>query len=86
MANSTFVRTIGIDYSGEATPKTKLGGLDVYRADGNAPSQEVTPEGTVSKRWTRREIAECLVEQFREECNPTLEGIDHAFSFPICYF
>ena len=86
MANRAFVRTIGIDYSGEATPKTRLGGLAVYRADGNAPPQEVTLEGPSSKRWTRKEIAEWLVDQLREEGDPTLVGIDHAFSFPICYF
>ena len=82
MANRAFVRTIGIDYSGEATPQTRLRGLAVYHADGNARPQEVAP-----RLRTRRGIAEWLVEQLREEGNnPTLVGIDHAFSFPICYF
>ena len=86
MANRAFARTIGIDYSGENTPLTKLKGLAVYRADGNAPPQKVTPEEPASNLWTRREVAEWLVDRLREEGKPTLVGIDHAFSFPIYYF
>lgn len=85
MYNPAFASTIGIDYSGAATPVTGLRGLTVYRADGNAQPHRVAPIGGANN-WTRRGIAEWLVEQLREEGNPTLVGIDHAFSFPIHYF
>jgi ATP-dependent DNA ligase len=37
------------------------------------------------KYWTRRGIAEWLVERLSED-TPTLVGIDHGFSFPLQYF
>ena len=37
------------------------------------------------KYWTRRGIAEWLVERLAEDA-PTLVGIDHVFFFPIRYF
>ena len=37
------------------------------------------------KYWTRRGIAEWLVERLAED-TPTLVGIDHGFSFPLRYF
>ena len=87
MVQRAFARTIGIDYSGSDTPTTRLSGLAVYRADGNARPQKVyPPAGGVVRRWTRREIAEWLVAQLNQEDIPTLVGIDHAFSFPTRYF
>lgn len=84
--NRTFTRTIGIDYSGEGTPVDRLPRLRVYRADGNDEPEEIRPHENRQINWTRREIAECMVEQLRNESTPTLVGIDHAFSFPINYF
>ena len=37
------------------------------------------------KYWTRKGIAEWLVERLAEDA-PTLVGIDHGFSFPLRYF
>ena len=80
-----FARYIGIDYSGAETPTASLKGLRVYLAEGNASPVEVPPPPSPRKYWTRRGIAEWLVERPAEDA-PTLVGIDHGFSFPLCYF
>jgi hypothetical protein len=80
-----FARTIGIDYSGAQTPTASLKGLRVYLAEGDAPPAEVPPPPSLKKHWTRRGIAEWLIEKLAEDA-PTLAGIDHGFSFPLRYF
>ncbi|MEI6147262.1 MAG: hypothetical protein D0531_04865 [Methylococcales bacterium] len=80
-----FERYIGIDYSGAQTPITSLKGLRVYLAEGSAMPVEVLPPPSPRKYWTRRGIAEWLVERLTENI-PTLVGIDHSFSFPLRYF
>src|ERR1700722_2802761 len=81
----SFERYIGIDYSGAQTPSSSLKGLRVYVADRiNAP-QEIPPPPSPRKYWTRREIAEWLVERLSEEL-PAIVGIDHGFSFPLQFF
>jgi hypothetical protein len=80
-----FVRYIGIDYSGAATPTASLKGLRIYMAEGDGAPVEVIPPKSRRKYWTRRGIAEWLVERFAED-TPTLVGIDHGFSFPLRYF
>lgn len=80
-----FERYIGIDYSGAQTPVSSLPGLRVYAADRAMPPSEITPPVTPRKHWTRRGLAEWLVERLSGE-EPILVGIDHAFSFPLCYF
>ena len=80
-----FDRYCGIDYSGAETPKSSLKGLRVYMGDRNGPPTEVPPPPSPRKYWTRREIAEWLVERLSEK-QPTLVGIDHGFSFPLRYF
>jgi hypothetical protein len=80
-----FARTIGIDYSGAQTPTASLKGLRVNLAEGDAPPGEVPPPPSLKKYWTRRGIAEWLVERLAEDA-PTLVGIDHGFSFPLRYF
>lgn len=80
-----FTRHIGIDYSGAKTPTSSLKGLRVYLADGDAAPFEVPPPPSPRKYWTRKGIAEWLVERLGEDL-PTLVGIDHGFSFPLCYF
>jgi hypothetical protein len=80
-----FDRYIGIDYSGAQTPTSSLTGLRVYVAHRSLPPTEVQPPPSPRKYWTRRGVAEWLVERLAEE-PPTLVGIDHGFSFPKRYF
>ena len=61
-----------------------LKGLRVYTSEAGAPPIEVAPPPSPRKYWTRRGIAECLVERLAEPA-PTLVGIDHGFSFPLRY-
>ncbi len=81
----TFARTIGIDYSGAETPTASLKGLRVYLAEGDSAPVEIPPPSSPRKYWTRKGIAEWLVERLAEDM-PTLVGIDHGFSFPLRYF
>jgi hypothetical protein len=85
LSTPAFARAIGIDYSGAETPTASLKGLRVYLADGDAPPAEVPPPLSPKKYWTRKGIAEWLVERLAEDA-PTLVGIDHGFSFPLRYF
>ena len=80
-----FSEYIGIDYSGAETPTASLKGLRVYRADEISPPIEVTPPPSSRKYWTRRGIAQWLVQRLSQD-TPTLVGIDHGFSFPLRYF
>ena len=82
---SSFERYIGIDYSGAEAPTSSLKGLRVYQADRASSPVEVQPPPSPRKYWTRRGIAEWLVERLSED-QPTIVGIDHAFSFPLRYF
>ena len=82
---SAFARHIGIDYSGAQTPTASLKGLRVYLAEGSAIPVEVAPPPSSRKYWTRRGVAEWLVERLTEDAS-TLVGIDHGFSFPLRYF
>lgn len=80
-----FQRYVGIDYSGAQTANDNLPGLRVYQGTPAATAQEVSPPPSPPKYWTRREIAEWLVQEIAGG-PPTLIGIDHAFSFPLQYF
>jgi hypothetical protein len=80
-----FDRYVGIDYSGAATPTTSLSGLRIYMVDRTSTPTEVSPPPSPRKYWTRRGVAEWLVERLSEE-HLTLVGIDHAFSFPMQFF
>lgn len=79
-----FERYIGIDYSGAETACSSLKGLRVYEARIEQPA-EVPPPASFRKYWTRRGIAEWLRDQLQRP-EPTIVGIDHAFSFPLEYF
>ena len=82
----TFFRSyIGIDYSGAETPTSSLKGLRVYEGSRDALPIEVQPPPSPRKYWTRRGIAEWLLQCLSENI-PTLVGIDHGFSFPLRYF
>ena len=82
-AERIFDRIIGIDYSGRGTSATRTGALQVYSADNAARPRKITPAGAA--RWTRKGIAEWLVDQLEVSGPRTLVGIDHAFSFPVAY-
>ena len=82
---SQFQRYIGIDYSGAETPTCSLPGLRIYEANQDREPGEVLPPLSPRKYWTRRGIAEWLREQLLLH-EPTIVGIDHAFSFPAQYF
>jgi len=82
---SAFARHIGIDYSGAETPTASLKGLRAYLSEGDVEPIEVLPPPSPRKYWTRKGIAEWLVERLAED-TPTLVGIDHGFSFPLRYF
>ncbi len=84
-ARRMFNRYIGIDYSGAETPSSSLSGLRVYMASQESAPTEVPPPPGSKKYWTRRGIAEWLVQRLGES-EPTLVGIDHGFSFPLKYF
>ena len=81
-----FDRYIGIDYSGRETSITKLPQLAVYSASGDQLPKLVRPKNLPGDNWSRKEIAERLVEELPPGCKRTLVGIDHAYSFPWMYF
>ena len=68
-----FTRYIGIDYSGAQTPTASLKGLRVDPAGRDAPPIEVPPPPSLKKYWTRRGIAEWLVERLAEDPPTFLE-------------
>ena len=85
LSNPAFDRYIGIDYSGAETPTSSLKGLRIYQADHANVPVEVLPPLSPRKYWTRKGVAEWLVQVARGEAR-TLVGIDHGFSFPLRYF
>ena len=80
-----FERYVGIDYSGAEMPISSLKGLRIYMADRQTPAFEIMPPPGPRKYWTRRSVAEWLMERLGET-PVTLVGIDHGFSFPLQYF
>jgi hypothetical protein len=80
-----FERYVGIDYSGAKTPNSGLSALRVYESSPGKEATEIRATGGPKIHWTRRGIAEWLVEKL-SEAPPTLVGIDHGFSFPLKYF
>lgn len=64
---------------------SSLKGLRVYQAEGGTRPSEVLPPAGPKKYWTRRGVAEWLVERLSDG-QRTLVGIDHGFSFPMDYF
>ena len=82
---AAFNRYIGIDYSGAETCDSSLKGLRAYMADHSSEPNEVAPPPGLRRYWTRKAIAEWLVERLLES-SLTLVGLDHGFSFPLRYF
>ena len=81
----SFCRYIGVDYSGARTPLASLKGLRVYQAAAGDLPEEVLPPPSPRKYWTRKGLAEWLLETLKDG-KPTVVGIDHAFSLPLSYF
>jgi hypothetical protein len=54
-------------------------------ADRTSQPVEIQPPPSARKYWTRRGVAEWLVERLTEDV-ASLAGIDHGFSFPLRYF
>lgn len=84
-ATPRFLRCIGIDYSGAQTPEASLTGLRIYQAQDDGLSSEILPPPGSRKYWSRRGIAEWLVDTLKDGL-PTIVGIDHGFSMPLAYF
>jgi hypothetical protein len=80
-----FKRYVGIDYSGAETANSSLSSLRVYESSPEREAVEIRTTGRPKIHWTRRMIAEWLLEKLSDE-QPTLVGIDHGFSFPLQYF
>lgn len=78
-----FPRCIGVDYSGAATPRTRLPGIAVYQAGPGAEPEPVAAPG--GGRWTREGLAGWLEEALAGP-EPVIAGLDLAFSFPAAYF
>ena len=83
--SAAFNRYIGIDYSGAETCTSSLKNLRVYSADHLHDPSEVAPPASLRRYWTRKAIAEWLVDRL-SETPLTLVGIDHGSSFPLRYF
>ncbi len=80
-----FQKYVGIDYSGAKTPTCSLKGIRVYEASQDQLPIEIQPPPSPRKYWTRRGVAEWLVEYLSNN-SEILVGIDHGFSFPLRYF
>ena len=77
---------LGIDYSGAATPSSRLNSLKVYAAT-EGPPELLVPlpeEGNTHWNWCRKEIAQYLMGLAKTDTH-FIAGIDHAFSFPVSY-
>ncbi|MEX0375278.1 hypothetical protein [Spiribacter pallidus] len=85
MRRRNFSRTIGIDYSGAATPEKGLTGLRVYCAGIDGAPQEIRPFDDPRRHWSRRSLAAWLAQTLQTP-EPTLVGIDHGFGFPRAWF
>lgn len=84
---NSFVRYVGIDYSGAATPEAGLSGLQVFFTGQGRGTQPVHAPGEQNKRkrrWSRQTVFEWLCEEIAER-GPSLIGVDHAFGFPESY-
>ena len=81
-----FDQYIGIDYSGANTPVARLNGLTVYRSGQGAKPGIVFPYKDDCDLWSRKLLAQWMVEELGDPEKRTLVGIDHAFGFPVDYF
>ena len=77
---------IGIDYSGAETPTSRLKGLQVFATTEGPPRRviAVPEEGKTHWNWSRREIANYLIELAGTDAQ-FIAALDHGFSFPLSY-
>jgi hypothetical protein len=81
---SDFHHYIGVRYSGRKDPGNPIREIQVFAAvEDHEPYRELNP-GHPSGRWSRRDLAEWLLEKITAE-EPAIVGLDHAFSFPQSY-
>lgn len=76
-----FHRYLGIDYSGAGLPSVPARGIRVFETRGSGAAQEIRA-GVVGKRAWSREQLRAFLEEALTAGEPTLVGIDHAFSLP----
>lgn len=76
---ATFVRYVGVDYSGCGDPAAGNPCIQVFEADPGGSAQSVRRPG--GGEWSRAAVAGWLFEQMAQS-GRLIVGIDHAFSFP----
>lgn len=80
-----FRRYIGIDYSGAGAPNSRQTGLRVFECTPESEPMQITPPGDPEHwNWTRPNLGAWLIERLQKS-EPTIVGIDHAFSLPMSY-
>lgn len=81
-----FQRYIGIDYSGEGVATASLTGLRVFDAsEGSGPIERHSARPQ-RRRWDREILASWLRDELHLTSEPTIVGIDHAFSLTREWF
>jgi hypothetical protein len=80
-----FHQYIGVRYSGRKDPGDPIREIKVFAAvEDHEPYRELNPGHEASSRWSRRDLAEWLLEKITGG-EPVIVGLDHAFSFPQSY-
>ena len=83
-----FRRYIGVDYSGAGLPTRANGGLAACAVDNQGNEEFLDRDNGTN--WSRSTLADRIIQEVHQEGRgeyiPILVGIDHAFSFPDCYF
>lgn len=82
MPSTQFRRYIGVDYSGAKTPESPLRGIRVFSASTAEIREELADR---NRHWSREALAKWLLHVLSSD-EPSVVGIDHAFSFPRKYF
>ena len=80
-----FHQYIGVRYSGRKDPGDPIREIKVFAAvEDHEPYQELNSGHPADGRWSRRDLAEWLLEKATGG-EPAIVGLDHAFSFPQSY-
>lgn len=80
-----FSSFIGIDYSGAETAASRIKGLQVFVAEGDAEPRVVRTPAGPGWKWSRKELTYWLLDRLAST-ERIIVGIDHGFSFPVSYF
>ena len=79
----SFLKHIGIDYSGAGSPKSPQTGIRVFEsAGGIRPTEQKLASGN---NWSRQDVASYLLSELSASI-PVIIGIDHGFSYPDSSF